>query len=177
MLATPWYITEQKKLHARPKGYGGGGHKWAELMLDTAQHHKCRSLIDYGCGQNTLVRKIKEIDTGGQIQAYRSYDPAIPDLAHPVNGVFDLVSCTDVLEHIEPECLDNVLDQLRSLTGRVAVFVVSMAPTNKWLSDGRNGHLIVKRVDWWKKHFEKRWSSGKYTMGTVKREFIVELLP
>jgi len=34
------------------------------------------------------------------------------------------VACIDVLEHIEPELLDNVLDDLRRVTAQIGVFTV-----------------------------------------------------
>ena len=51
------------------------------------------------------------------------YDPAIPEwAAPPVPCRF--VACIDVLEHIEPHLLENVLDDLKRVTEGVGVFTV-----------------------------------------------------
>jgi hypothetical protein len=60
-----------------------------------------------------------------------------------------MVCCIDVLEHIEPALLDNVLDDLKRVTQRIGVFTVCCEEAKKFLSDGRNAHLIVQPAEWW----------------------------
>jgi hypothetical protein len=67
-------------------------------------------------------------------------------------GFADLVVCTDVLEHVEPELLDTVLRHLRSLARKAVFVVIATRPSNKTLSDGRNAHLIVETAEWWIAH-------------------------
>ena len=59
------------------------------------------------------------------------------------------MTCIDVLEHIEPDLLDNVLDDLMMLTDGYAFITVHTGPAVKTLSDGRNAHLIQKPARWW----------------------------
>ena len=59
------------------------------------------------------------------------------------------VACIDVLEHIEPALLDNVLDDLQRVTVGVGVYTVHTGAALKVLSDGRNAHLIQKPPAWW----------------------------
>ena len=68
-----------------------------------------------------------------------------------------MVACTDVLEHIEPDCLDHVLDHLCELAENVAFLVVATAPAQKTLADGRNAHLIVESARWWLPKLIERW--------------------
>jgi hypothetical protein len=58
------------------------------------------------------------------------------------------------MEHIEPECLDDVLINISSLTNKMAFITIATLPAQKFLSDGRNCHLIVEDPTWW---FEKMW--------------------
>ena len=60
-----------------------------------------------------------------------------------------LVCCIDVLEHIEPKLLDNVLKELARITNGLGFFTIHMGPAGKVLSDGRNAHLIQKPTSWW----------------------------
>ena len=76
------------------------------------------------------------------------FDPAIA-VKEQTPKPADVVVCTDVLEHVEPDYLDAVLVDLRRVT-KVCLFVaISTKPANKNLSDGRNAHLIVESADWW----------------------------
>lgn len=76
------------------------------------------------------------------------YDPGIKKhskLPEPA----DFVICTDVLEHIEPELIDNVLSHLAHLTKREAYFVIFTGDCGHKLPDGRAAHLIQKPRAWW----------------------------
>ena len=70
----------------------------------------------------------------------------------------DIVACTDVLEHIEPECLEDVLADLRQVTKRLGFFTIATRPAKKFLADGRNAHLIQQDAKWW---IERLWKHFK----------------
>ncbi len=84
----------------------------------------------------------------------REYDPGIigkDALPKPA----DLVIATDVLEHIEPELLGNVLEHIRSLA-RLGVFLnIATSPAREILPDGRNAHLIIRPPAWWREELAK----------------------
>jgi hypothetical protein len=75
-----------------------------------------------------------------------------------------MVCCIDVLEHIEPEYLDNVLDHLATLTEAVALLSIHTGPAVKTLTDGRNAHLTQQPMDWW---LPKLW--GRWEIQTIQR--------
>ena len=62
-----------------------------------------------------------------------------------------------MLEHIEPELLDNVLDDLQRVTMGRGFFTVHTGPAVKILPDGRNAHLIQKPASWWLPKFMSRF--------------------
>lgn len=147
-LISPEYLAQQKAMHTGPRGYGGKGSKWAadaERLYDRAA---AASLLDYGCGEGSLARALRPrgIDP-------REYDPAIKgkdDLPDPA----DIVVCSDVLEHIEPDCIDAVLDHLRALTKIECLAVICLRPANKNLPDGRNAHILLRPIEWWRERLE-----------------------
>lgn len=108
-----------------------------------------KSLLDYGCGKQSLKFSLPELNVIG-------YDPAIEGL-DTAPEPSELVVCTDVLEHIEPELIDDVLNDISRLTIRNAFLVISTRPANKTLPDGRNAHLIQKPISWWAEKLEKRF--------------------
>jgi hypothetical protein len=97
------------------------------------------------------------------------YDPAIVGKDTPPSPA-DLVASTDVLEHIEPESLDEVLAHIASLA-RVGVFlVISCRRAVARLPDGRNAHLIVESPEWWRDKLARHWPS--YRIAGDARELI-----
>jgi len=139
-------LEQNLKLHQSNEGYGGGGYKHAKTVNHLVRKYNCRSVLDFGCGEGTL----KDYVTKPVVE----YDPAVLSKA---NNLFpcDLVVCTDVLEHVEPEYLSNVLEALR-LFRKVRCYVsIATRPSNKILPDGRNAHLIVHGEKFWYKELSK----------------------
>jgi hypothetical protein len=146
VLITPEYVELNKKLFNVNPEYGTSGVFWAKYVKALAENP--RSILDYGCGRRTLEQAL-----GYPIQ---NYDPAIPRYSESPDPA-DLVACTDVLEHIEPECLDAVLDDLKRVVRKTGFFVIATKPASKTLADGRNAHLIVKPMEWWLPKLSERF--------------------
>ena len=102
------------------------------------------SLLDYGCGKGNVFKNIQK-----KLIDCRGYDPGVPEYAVMPEIPAELVICTDVLEHIEPELIDNVLKHIESLTLKTAYLIIDTLPAQKNLPDGRNAHLIIENQDWW----------------------------
>jgi hypothetical protein len=139
MLITDSYRELNRKLHELSY-YGVSGRVYADRVKALVEELGTRDVLDYGCGKRTL-----EAALGFAIQ---NYDPCIAGLDAPPHPA-DIVACIDVLEHIEPELLDAVLDDLRRLTKRVAFLYIATRPAKKFLPDGRNAHLIQRPFGWW----------------------------
>jgi len=141
-----------RTLHAAGD-FGGSGWKRAEDALEFALALKAGSVLDYGSGEGTLrmrltrghkKRKIEGLGWTGKVY---EYDPAVPRKETARRA--DLVVCTDVLEHVEPKMLFNVLAHIRSLASRGIYLNIATRKSNKTLPDGRNAHLIIKSLKWW----------------------------
>jgi 2-polyprenyl-3-methyl-5-hydroxy-6-metoxy-1,4-benzoquinol methylase len=149
------YLAEQRALHLLPQGYGGKGSRWADTVAWIATRHECGSVLDYGCGMGTLAKALIELAPRLSV---REYDPAV-DGKDGRPAFADLVVCTDVLEHIEPDKIGNVLTHIGTLARKAMFFVVCLRPSNKLLSDGiTNAHLLVRSKAWWEaKVDEQHW--------------------
>jgi 2-polyprenyl-3-methyl-5-hydroxy-6-metoxy-1,4-benzoquinol methylase len=149
------YQAMQRILHSQPRGYGGRGDKWALVVLTLMAQYEATSVLDYGCGQGSLRRTVmqhpkREAPAGVR---FDEYDPAIIG-KDSLPSFADLVVCTDVLEHIEPDRLDAVLAHLKLLARKAIFAVISLKESNKVLADGRNAHLIIRPSTWWKTRLE-----------------------
>lgn len=143
MLITDEYRKLNERLHETNKHYGTSGHKWAQQIQGIAKMVGSTDLLDYGCGKSTLAQNLPF--------TINQYDPAIPKYSERPKAA-DIVVCTDVLEHIEPECIADVLMDIRDLTKEVMFLVIANRPAKKTLEDGRNAHLIQEDERWWLGH-------------------------
>lgn len=110
-------------------------------------------LLDYGCGVNTNLAKNLKVS---RKLTYQAYDPGVLRFSKPPVPA-QMVACIDVLEHIEPDLIDNVLDDLKRLTEGILFATVCTVPALKTLSDGRNAHLIQQPMSWWLPKFWERF--------------------
>lgn len=148
MLISKQYLKLNRRLHKSPRGFGASGHRWSDIIMDRMVRNKWTSLLDYGCGRETLWAGARRHWYGKNV-VYCGYDPAVDGRQRRPSGVFDLVACTDVMEHVEPKYLDAVIVDIFSFA-KFAVFLnIALKPANKRLPDGRNTHLIIKSREWW----------------------------
>lgn len=158
LLITDYMLSMNKKLFSKSKNeYGVSGSSYAgEISLLAGQLAKKYgeiTLLDYGCGQRTLEASLPPI-TGLKISAY---DPCIDEVSKHPDEAFDMVVCTDVLEHIEAGCLENVLDDLQRLTKKICYVSICLTPAQKKYSDGRNCHLSLLDHEIWYAKLRKRF--------------------
>jgi hypothetical protein len=146
-LITEPYRELNKKLHERDPMYGASSGKWAIVASKMAEKNQFASILDYGAGKGDLERGLRQHWAGAPVCEVISYDPAVPGMEF--KKPCDLVVCTDVLEHVEPECVDAVLDDIRDLTKQLAFITVSTMPAEKTLEDGRNAHVSLHDARWW----------------------------
>lgn len=143
------YRDQNKTLHLSRPDYGTSGQRWAQLVTNLCGSFNTRDVLDYGCGKGTLKAALQfEI---------AEYDPCIEGKDTPPSS-HKIVVCTDVLEHIEPECLDAVLDDILRCTGAVALMTVATKPAKKFLEDGRNAHICLMPIRDWLNKIQDRFS-------------------
>lgn len=140
------YRAEQQRLHQNPN-YGTASLGYVELVNKIIKTHRFQTLHDYGAGKQRLRTGLVPIE-------YSASDPAFPEYGPPREA--DLVTCIDVLEHVEPDQLEAVLEDLQKIT-YMGFFTIHTGPAVKVLSDGRNAHLIQRPARWWLPLLCKRW--------------------
>jgi hypothetical protein len=162
-LASPAYRELLIQTHEESP-WGNKGYKHAseiiEFMSSLNDQGGQMSILDYGCGSNSLANNYKDLNI-------QSYDPGViefSDMPEPV----DIVVCTDVLEHVEPDLLYNVLRHIAELA-QVGIYLrIGTRLAKRTLADGRNAHLIVKNCEWWLDKLatiSDRWQVRNYVEG------------
>lgn len=139
-MISPQYRELNERMHKEKPLYGTSGASYANQVHALALSLQTEDILDYGCGKSTLAQNLP--------YKIKQYDPAVKKYA-ALPRPADLVVCTDVLEHVEPEMLGDVLGHLKELTLRKAFLIISTRAANKTLSDGRNAHLTVEPAKWW----------------------------
>jgi len=139
------------------------GYKLTDLALNTI---KFKTVLDVGCGSGYAVlrfliagKTVKGIETSKylvnerlkqltdlQITGYGS----ILDIPFN-NDTFDLVYCTEVLEHLEEKDIENALSQLVRVSNKYIFCTVSFVPSEF----AEDLHLTVKDSEWWDTQFDK----------------------
>jgi hypothetical protein len=152
------YRQMQRQLHENPN-YGVASVQYAPLVADILQATGATELLDYGAGKGRLGMTLREHLK--RPLTIHHYDPAIPDWSAPP-APCGFVACIDVLEHIEPHLIDNVLDDLKRVTAGVGVFTVHTYAAVKFLPDGRNAHLIQQPPGWWLPRFLARFELATF---------------
>jgi len=140
------YLKQNQLLHESNPYYGVSGQKYTSEVLKLSQKYSSTDILDYGCGKGTLAANLPF--------KINEYDPAIPGKdSSPYPA--DILICTDVLEHIEPDYLDSVLSDIVRCTKKVAYLTIATGPAKKTLPDGRNTHLIQQGKSWWWRHLDR----------------------
>ena len=156
MLISEDYREQNRLLHENNAGYGIKGEKRAEEVSRLIEYRKGLggvepvTVLDYGCGKQTLHKAIHR-DMNGTLTnvTWQDYDPCVEGLdSEPMPA--DIVICTDVLEHIEPECIDEVLADIKRLTQHSFLATICTEAALKTLPDGRNTHVLIQPEEWWR---------------------------
>lgn len=141
-LITDDYQRLNAESHTAHSNWGRGGLLWKDFIAGLLRDFNAKTVIDYGCGKGGMTDALAAL--GYDVQGY---DPAIPAF-HKLPRKADFLVSLDVLEHIEPECLDAVLAHICGLAP-VCFLTIATRNAKHVLPDGRNAHLIVQNSAWW----------------------------
>ena len=153
---------------------GKWGHT-AQMYVDTIVKHAgdLTEWLDYGAGSGGLSNAVNSrYPNKYEITEYEPSRPNSVSVPRPY------VACIDVLEHIEPDLLDNVLRDLLRVTQVRGYFTISCRLAAKILRDGRNAHLIVQPWEWWQTQLKQYFHivEHMYEPGDKNYRVVVEPL-
>ncbi len=130
-----------------------------------------KTVLDAGCGSGKLLRQLMEdgsFDVHGFDIASNCLDPFFDQIKDSILTIgslwnkedfskpYDAIICTDVLEHIPPEHVSQVLENLNNCTRRLCYLAIALFP------DGfgevilkKPLHLTVRPASWWLGELQK----------------------
>lgn len=167
-LITPAYAAEQVRLHRVDPMFGAEGFNWAYLIAGIAVIKGCKSVLDYVCGKGSLKKFLApaNIAIGDYDLLVSEYDPGVPGKDGRPEPA-DLVATLDVLEHVEPDCIDAVFADLTRVSRKLLFVVVSTKLSKRIMADGRDTHISLHDDPWWRAAFKahgftirREWNTG-----------------
>lgn len=169
------YAMLQHELHDEGN-YGNTGVNFIPVIFhgvsQLAKRHGAVTILDYGSASGKTMNAVREnMWLPPTVTDFR-YDPFVPEFSAEPSPA-DFVICTDVLEHVEPNCTKAVLDHIQSLTKRMVFFSISMVPARKVLSDGRNAHINLRDTEFWLKEIKKRFITSEVKVSNGGESLLV----
>lgn len=170
------YLEQLKQLHSVNRiGFGTDPPK---KLLELITAYETETIIDYGCGPGNMIKNLQEQFPNKKISGY---DPAVENYQF-VPTKSDLLYSTDVLEHFEPELLDQGLQNILELAD-IQYHYIACHRAKKVLPDGRNCHLIIENPRWWVTKFlsimDNGWtvlfSNSYYYVRKEKKQVFLEI--
>ena len=156
------YKSQLFELHTKVDSFGKRS-KLPDEFKKLLNEKSFDSVLDFGAGKGNMSNTLIEAYPNATIY---SYDPVTFDV--PLPDKVDIIYSSDVLEHVEPDLLDQTLADLFDRGQKFQYHLIACHPAKKKLNDGRNAHLIIEDPKWWKEKL------SKYTDWTIIFEDIQE---
>ena len=136
-----------------------------EYVKEFILKNKCNKIIDVGSGRGNLINIIKnKINhpcqiTSTDIKKFHNHevtffeiDLSQKDFFKSIeNEKFDLLTCLDVLEHIEKKHIDNILQTFKN----TSFYCILTIANHSDILNGVELHLIQENELYWNQHIDK----------------------
>lgn len=127
------------------------------------------TVLDWGCGRGDPYRGPHKVWREWGIKWFDIwlYDPSFPshDKTPPAGKQFDLVICSDVLEHVPGEDVDEfVLNLFAHTRGHVWASVCCRPAKKTFPQNGENLHVTLHPLQWWIDTFDQHCGTTSYTL-------------
>jgi SAM-dependent methyltransferase len=125
--------------------YGSGNHG-----AEATRWVKGLHVLDVGCGNNAFIRGVRELGTGGVGVDVANPGADVMAAAHALpfpDHTFDVVTSFDMLEHLVPGEVDEVLAEFARVSWRY-IFTICHRDS-RGRCNGETLHPTVQPRRWW----------------------------
>lgn len=144
-----------RQLHQNPNMFLGMSLKaFIPEISALIRDSNINSVNDYGCGKAAAWNEYN-LKSLWELSSVGLYDPGVEKYSADITVPRDLVICIDVLEHIEPDYIDDVLNEIDRLSTKAVFLNICTRLAGKTLPDGRNAHLLVQPQEWWREKLKR----------------------
>ena len=177
-------MSESKKLyeelHKRDSSFGsrgdaGGVTKNIKQAIESLKKANVKSILDYGTGKGGLVHSLRNSLPPGYI--VDGYDPSVEEWKNKPQQKYDLVTCLDVIEHLDIANIDEFLISVKNVTQHFCFLLIDLQPAVQILSNGRNAHTLLAPHDWWSSkiaaHFYTTINMPIFNKGGFIQKYII----
>lgn len=137
-----YLASEYRNMHDKKNFSGSSLEPHLAEIKQLIKEYGCQSLLDYGCGKARYHKQPLVKNT-------TLYDPYYEPYSKLPTGTFDMVICTDVLEHVPEKEVPNIVADLINYTDKVLFLAISTKPAKKKFSNGENVHLTIWSPEKW----------------------------
>jgi len=137
-----------------------------------------RCVLDFGCGRNNFIDSLRGhgIFGAGIDFAYPEADFQCPMHETTLeDGVADVITAFDSLEHLLPDEVDQVLGEMKRVATPSFSFFFTVCPSPSRITvDGENLHPTVRPLHWWEQRIREVFGTsdtrteGHLIWGTVR---------
>lgn len=142
------YLDEYKRLHDSGVFAGYSLLHFADNIYNMIKDTGSYTVLDYGSGKGYQYSK-KKIDLYWGVEV-DCYDPGYEPFNVLPDKVYDGVVCTEVLEHVPEDEIDNAMQQIFARATKFVFLSISLGVASKRFSTGEQIHVTLKTADWWK---------------------------
>ena len=156
---TEGYAAMQVQMH-EAGNYG----QWGDANLDFVGRavvpvyqsvRRTVTVLDYGAGSGALGDELERLFREVTVTRYDPFAPKWRGGAEP--GIHDVVNCCDVMEHVEPQCVENTIKYIADRTRYIATFGIAIEEAEKLLPNGDNAHITLRSPQWWARKLQKHF--------------------
>mgnify|MGYP002518352225 CR=1 FL=1 len=148
------YLEQYKLLYQLKPKYGASSVKFFDILYSILKNEDVIYVLDYGCGKSPLLDMLK--DKLNHLNVFK-YDPVFPEYDILPKQKIDFVICTDVLQHVPLEELDETLSEIALISNRCFFHIKCTDHPTKF-PNGEPTNITVREKQWWKKYLLKFFS-------------------